>query len=147
MLVVMRRGGPQWLRAAYATVDPGQLRFGLAFLTLLGLLVALSAAAKATSRGWTLAMLVFCAVITLNAVAHIALAIAAGGYMPGLATAVVVCLPVSGWLLLRAFRQRWLPAPAGWTVAPLALVVHGPGLYALLSGIGALYRAFSRFAA
>jgi hypothetical protein len=147
MLELLRSTGPQWLQAFYATIGSGQLRFGLAFLTLLGLLLALAATTKTSSRGWTLSMLVFCAVISLNALAHIGLAIAVGGYMPGLATAVAICLPVSGWLLLRAFRQRWLPASVGWTVAPLAIVVHGPGLYALLTGLGALYRTFTGSAA
>ena len=147
MLEVLRNRGPQAFRAFYSTIGSGQLRFGLVFLTLLGLLVAFAAGRKTSSTAWTLSMLVFGAVITLNALAHIFLAFAVGGYMPGLATAVLACLPVSGGQLWRAYRQHWVPAAVGWTVAPLAVLVHGPVLFALLRGIGALYRIVSRAAA
>jgi hypothetical protein len=54
------------------------------------------------------------------------------GYAPGLVTALLLNLPFSLYLLRRAARERWLDRGALWTLAPAALLVHGPMLSALL---------------
>jgi hypothetical protein len=76
-------------------------------------------------------MMVLAALLGLNAVFHIVLSIQAGTYMPGLVTALLISLPVSATLLVRARQQRWVSARAFWTVLPVAVLIHGPVLDAV----------------
>ena len=73
-------------------------------------------------------MLVFAAVIGLNALAHLALSGVARTFMPGLVTAVLMTLPVAIVVCLRARRDRWVSTTAYRTAFPMALVIHGPVL-------------------
>jgi hypothetical protein len=76
-------------------------------------------------------MMVLAALLGLNAVFHIVLSIQTGAYMPGLVTAVLISLPVSVTLLVRARQQRWVSARAFWAVLPVAILIHGPVLDAV----------------
>ena len=71
--------------------------------------------------------------VLLNVVWHVAAAVVLfGGYAPGVATAVLLNLPFSIYLLRRAGRQRWLGPRALWALLPAAIVLHGPLLATLL---------------
>lgn len=82
--------------------------------------------------------LLFQSVVLLNTVPHVVAAIALRGYAPGLATAVVVNLPLSLHLLARAWHETWVERRAFAALAPAAVVVHGPGLAMLLGTLTAL---------
>jgi hypothetical protein len=126
MLRQLQSQAPRFLRSFYSQVDVSDLRFGLAVLTLLG--IALAAIAIRTSRatGSAYAMLVFGTVIGINAFAHIVLSVIFRAYMPGLLTAIFLCLPVAIALWYRVWKDAWIPRTWLWTVVPAALLVHGP---------------------
>jgi hypothetical protein len=71
-------------------------------------------------------------VMLLNVLAHVTIAVIAGGYAPGIVTAVLINLPFSLYLLRRALRERWVSGRAMLLLGPIALVIHGLGLPALL---------------
>lgn len=72
------------------------------------------------------------AVMLLNVAAHVAQALLTRGYVPGLATAVLLNLPFSLYLFHRAFWERWVSRKLLATLVPIALVVHGPVLMGLM---------------
>jgi hypothetical protein len=128
LLEFMQSGAPIALGAFYEGVNAAELRFSLAILTLGGLGVTAFAARFPITPGWAYAMLVFAAVIGVNAFAHIVMSGVARTYMPGLVTAVLLTLPVAISVLLRARRDSWVSTTAYWTAIPVALVIHGPVL-------------------
>jgi hypothetical protein len=76
----------------------------------------------------------------LNVFPHVAAAAALRSYSPGLATALVFNLPFSILLFRRAIRQQWVSRRALAWLPPAALLVHGPGLFALLWASGVWLR-------
>lgn len=126
MLNLMQSRAPVFVREFYEGIGVSELRLILVILIAAGVALAAAAARNPETRGWSYTMLVFGAVIGLNAVAHIGLAIAFGGYMPGLITAAFVSLPLFIALLVRSRKEGWVPANVYWTILPAALVVHGP---------------------
>ena len=135
MIQVLQTSGPAYVRGVYVGIEPSQLRMTLLGLTLIGLVLAMLAARAPTSRTLTFLMLVFVAVIGINALAHLALAVMLGGYMPGLLTAMAVNLPVAAFVATQAWRERWVPRWSLGLVVAGALVVHGPLLAALMSAV------------
>lgn len=144
MLATMASRGPGLLRAIYSGVDVAELRVSLIVLTALGLFVTLIAARNETSFASTYTMLVFAALIGINALMHIAFAIMFRAYTPGLVTALLLTLPVALLTLQRAVRERWLTRRAMWSVVPAAVFVHGPLLAAYLLGATRVARVFVR---
>ena len=139
LLEFMQSGAPIAFRAFYEGINATELRFSLTILTLVGLVVTALAARLALGPRGAYAMLVFAAVIGLNALAHVALSGIARTYMPGLVTAVLLTLPVAIMVFVRARRDNWVSATAYWTAFPLALVIHGPVLVLFVhTTIGAL---------
>lgn len=78
------------------------------------------------------------AVVALNVLWHVGAAVAFGGYVPGVVTAVLVNAPFSVYFFRRAAREGWLRPAALWATIPAAVAVHGPGLL----GFHALAQAF-----
>ena len=146
MLDLLQSRGPGYLRAFYSGIDAFTLRTSLLILTVLAILVTLAAARRPNRPGSAYAMLVFGAVIGLNALAHVALAVALRAYMPGLATALLLTLPVSALLLTLAHRERWVSSPVFWTILPAAIVVHGPVLLGFIRISTGIARSFTRSA-
>jgi hypothetical protein len=142
MLAMMQARGPALLRAFYSGIEVAELRVSLFILTALGLFLTLMAARNEESTGSAYTMLVFAALIGLNALMHIALAVTFRTYMPGLITAILLTLPLSLLVLSRAFRERWVPTRAYWSVIPAAVVVHGPLLAAFIIGTTRIARVF-----
>ena len=142
---------PRFLHSA-ATRAPGAIGAVLAQVDFHGFLVALVIAtslpfavvwwvwARPTSGAAVWTALCVQAVVAVNALWHAVVAIAVGGYTPGLATAVMVNAPFSVYLFRRASVERWTSRAALALVLPAALVVHGPVLLALLFFSGALQR-------
>ena len=128
MLDLMQSRAPMFLRSVYAGIQVSELRASLLVLTLAALALAAAASRAPNAAGWSYLMLLLGAVIGLNALAHVALTITFGAYMPGLITALVLTLPVSVAVLARGWRDRWVVPAAYWTLLPAAVVVHGPVL-------------------
>ncbi len=110
----------------------GQVWAALGVLTVVafGLAVWASADRESTVPVWLLLLLQ--TTLLINVLWHVGAAIVLfDGYAPGLATAILLNLPVSIYLLRRAAREEWISRGALWALLPSALLVHGP----LLSGL------------
>ena len=106
---------------------------GLLIVTIVGLFVGAWASLRPQSRAarWTLLLLQ--AVLLLNVFAHLGSAALLRGYSPGLATALLLNLPLSLYVFHRALREEWVSRSALLALVPAALVVHGPVLVGLLA--------------
>jgi len=144
LLQLMQSRAPNFLRSFYSGIRAADLRASLVILSAIGLCLAAIAARRTSSRAWSYVMLVFGAVIGLNGLAHVAFSIAWHGYMPGTLTAVCVTIPVSVALLIRSHREAWIAPSLRWTLAPAAIVVHGPVLAALIPLLVRLARFLTR---
>jgi hypothetical protein len=139
MLDLMQSRAPMFLRGFYSGIQASDLRASLLVLTVIALLLAALASRSPSAPGWSYVMLLMAAVIGLNALAHLGLAISFGTYMPGLITALVLTLPVSVAVLARGRRETWVAPGTWWTLLPAAVVVHGPVLAVFIrASIGAL---------
>lgn len=147
LLELMQGRAPGFLRSFYAGIQVSELRTSLLVLTVVALLLATAARRVPGSTGWSYTMLLFGAVIGLNAVAHVGLSIAFGTYVPGLVTAVALTLPVSLAVLVRGWRDRWIHPAAYWAILPAAVVVHGPVLAVFIRTTIGVFRMFTRGAA
>lgn len=105
-------------------VDPFEFRFAVTVLTLLALVLAvgcriepIAVFCRYSVSGYALAML-------LNVVfPHVAATIALRKYAPGLATALLLNLPVTVWLLHRAFDQDLIDPTIFIYTGPLTVLV------------------------
>jgi hypothetical protein len=127
----MQLDAPGFLRELHAGITVSELQAVLLILTAGVLIVIAIAAVFATADASAFGMIALAALLALNAVFHIGLFIQTGAYLAGLATAVLVSLPVAATLLLHARRQCWISAIAFWAAVPAAIFVHGPVLDAL----------------
>ena len=116
------------MRDFYAGITVFELQANLLILSALGFVVAAVAVRSSSASASAFGMMVFAALLGLNALLHIGLSIASRSYMPGLVTALLTTLPVSALLLHRARREAWVSTPAFWAVLPAAAVIHGPAL-------------------
>lgn len=128
LLRFMQSDAPGFLRDFYAGITVFELQANLLILTVLGFVVTAVAVRFSTISASAFGMMVFAALLGLNALLHIGLSIASRSYMPGLVTAVLITLPVSVLLLLRAQHEAWVSTSAFWAVMPVAAVIHGPVL-------------------
>ena len=71
-------------------------------------------------------------VVFINVFSHVGMAVLLRGYAPGLITALLVNLPFSIYLFRRALREGWLTRKNLAVLFPVGLLLHGPGLWALL---------------
>lgn len=72
------------------------------------------------------------AVMFINIFSHLGLMLYARGYVPGLATALVINLPFSLYLFSAGVKDRWLRWSDLGFLLPVALGVHVLGLLGLL---------------
>jgi hypothetical protein len=100
---------PGWSKRAvlwHSPVAPGSFRFSVAVLTVLAFVITWLSAELGKQTVW--AYLVFgCMVVTLANVLipHVALSVALRSYMPGVATAVTLNLPVLSLLVVMALKE------------------------------------------
>jgi hypothetical protein len=128
MLRFMQSDAPGFLRHAYAGITVPELRAVLLLLTAALLIVIAIAAAFPNTAASAFGLIMFTALLGLNAVFHIGLFMQTGVYAAGLATAVLLSLPVTAALLAQAKQQRWIASRAFWTALPAAILIHGPVL-------------------
>jgi len=113
------------------SVSYGQFLLALGLVTLAPYVFAASGPLERRSRAFLL-VLGTQMVVLVNVAAHLAVAIWARGYAPGLVTALLVNLPFSVFLFRRALRGSWVrPRDLAWLLVA-ALLVHGPGLVGLM---------------
>jgi|SRR5687767_9905529 len=144
LLQLMQSRAPDFVRSFYSEIRAPDLRGSLVILSAIGFCLAAIASRRITSRVWSYVMVVFGAVMGLNGLAHVAFSIAWDDYMPGTLTAVSVTIPVSLALLMRSHREAWIAPSLRWTLAPAAIVVHGPVLAALIPLLVRLARFLTR---
>ena len=114
-------------------ITPARFVAALIFVTLLGVAAGLWALARPRSRVALWALLLLQGVLLLNVISHLAAAVALRGYSPGLATALLLNLPLSLYVFRTAVGREWLPRAALIALIPAALLVHGPLLLGLLA--------------
>jgi heme/copper-type cytochrome/quinol oxidase subunit 4 len=132
LLTFMQSYAPAFVRGFYAGITIAELQINLIILTALGFAVSMAAASSRGSSASVFAMLVLAAVLALNALLHVGFSIGTRSYMPGVMTALLITLPLSLLLLVKARREAWLPTSAFWAVVPAAVFVHGPVLAVFL---------------
>lgn len=76
------------------------------------------------------AMVTITVAMLVNVAVHVSGAVLAGGYVPGLVTAVGINLPLFAHVVRRAVGEGWVRRWAAIIVA--AVLLHGPGLWTLL---------------
>ncbi|MBV9110459.1 MAG: HXXEE domain-containing protein [Gemmatimonadetes bacterium] len=108
-----------------------QVYVGLLLATVVPWLSWLAGAARRETRAGIAALLLIQCVVLANVAWHVGAAFWLHGYAPGLATALVLNLPFSIWLLQRAWRERWIRRPMLAGFLPLAVLLHGPVVFAL----------------
>ena len=140
MVGMMQSRAPVFLRALYSGINVGELRINLLVLTAVGLSLAVLAARAPLTTGWSYVMLVFGAVIGLNALAHIGLSIWFRSYLPGLGTGTLITLPLVVALVRKAWYERWVSRLAFWSTAGAAILIHGPLLVFLIRSVGGASR-------
>ena len=130
----LRERLPDEVRPMATHLDAGSLRLALLWVTLLAFLVILWAAWRPESRLARWCALAVQAVVALNVLSHLMVSLMVlRGYAPGLITALGVNAPLSVHLFRRARRERWIASWSWWLLPAAAVVLHGPGLIALLS--------------
>jgi hypothetical protein len=128
---------PGWSKRAgswYAPVAPGVFRFAAAVLTVLAFAVTwLSSESGKQTVCTYLAFGYMVAMLANVLVPHITASVALRSYMPGVATAVTLNLPVLSLLVVMALREGYV---SGWKAAAYSAGVAG----LLLASIPALFK-------
>lgn len=118
----------------FQTPPLANVRIGLILFALIPAAILCLAAFRPSPRLAFITCMIAAMTVTNALVPHIALALATGGYGPGLVSAVLLTLPVGLFTLHTARRQSWLSS-ARW----LAAIATGVALLPLvLAGFWAL---------
>jgi glycopeptide antibiotics resistance protein len=129
---------PGWSKRAvlwHSPVTPGSFRFAAAVLTILAFAVTWLSARSGKQTVWTYLAFGYMAAVLANVlIPHIALTVALRSYMPGVATGVVLNLPVLSLLVVMALKEGYV---SGWKAAEYSAGVAG----LLLLFIPALFKS------
>lgn len=130
--LVLERLPDAW-RAILGPITLGQAWAALLGVTLIPFLLAAWATLRPERAEPIWLLLLVQTTLLLNVLWHVGAAIVLfEGYAPGLATAVLLNLPFSVYLLRRAAKENWVSKRARWALLPSAFLVHGPGISGLL---------------
>lgn len=110
---------------------PRQIYGALLVATVVPWVIWLAGAARRETRTGIAALLFVQCLVLVNVAWHVGAAAWLHGYAPGLATALAINLPFSVWLLWRAWRERWIGRRVLAAFVPLAVLLHGPTVFAL----------------
>jgi hypothetical protein len=103
----------------WATVETGSFRFAAAVLSLLALLAAWLASVGGAHSLGAYFLAGYAAAMVLNVfLPHVAATVALRAYAPGTATALLLNLPLGGWLVYRSFAEQ--------RIEPVVFAVSGP---------------------
>jgi heme/copper-type cytochrome/quinol oxidase subunit 4 len=127
---------PAWARRTgfwHTPVSPGVFRFAAAVLTVLAFAVTALSAESGKQSIWTYLAFGSMVVTLANVlIPHLAASVAQRSYMPGLATAVALNLPVLSLLVVMALREGYVSGAraAAYSVAVAGcLVAFIPALF------------------
>jgi hypothetical protein len=128
---------PGWSKRAVlwrSPVTPGSFRFTVVVLTVLAFAVTGLSAGSGKQTVWTYLAFGYIAAVLANVlIPHLALTVALRSYMPGIATAVALNLPVLSLLVVLAIREGYV---SGWKAAAYSVGVAG----ILLASIQILFK-------
>jgi hypothetical protein len=128
---------PGWSKRAvlwHSPVTPGSFRFAAAVLTILAFAVTWLSARSGKQTVWTYLAFGYMAAVLANVlIPHIALTVALRSYMPGVATAVTLNLPVLSLLVVLALKEEYV---SGVKAAEYSVGVAG----LLLASIPTLFK-------
>jgi len=128
---------PGWSKRAvlwHSPVTPGSFRFTAAVLTVLAFAVTWLSAISGKQTVWTYLAFGYMAAVLANVlIPHLALTVALRSYMPGVATAVLLNLPVLTLLAVYALREGYV---SGWKAVGFCVGVSG----ALVASLFALFK-------
>ncbi|MGB8065465.1 MAG: HXXEE domain-containing protein [Candidatus Sulfotelmatobacter sp.] len=118
-----------------ATVTPGVFRFGAAFLTIAAFAVTWLSFRSDKQTVWIYLTFGYMVAMLANVlIPHVGVSVVLRSYMPGLATAVALNLPVLSLLVVLALREKYV---SGWKAAaysvgvPVLLLLSIPALFKL----------------
>jgi hypothetical protein len=128
---------PDWSKRVgrwHSPIAPGVFRFAAAVLTVLAFVVTWLSAGSGKQTVWTyLAFGYMVAMLANVLIPHVAASVALRSYTPGVATAVVLNLPVLSLLVVLALREGYV---SGWEAA-----AYSAGVASLLAlSIPALFK-------
>jgi hypothetical protein len=129
---------PSRLHVLLPPITDRQLLISLAIVTAIPYIIALVCDLKRKRGPGVYLLLGFQSVMLVNVLAHVMMSILISGYAPGVATAVVLNLPFSIYLLLTAVNDRWVSRRALAFLGVAAVIIHTvglPGLIILASGL------------
>ena len=113
---------PEWSRRAgrwHAPVVPGVFRFAVTILTAVALVLAWLSFRSGRQSIWTYMAFGYMVAMLLNVlIPHLAATVALRRYMPGLATALALNLPVLSLLAILALRENYV---SGWKAIEYSL--------------------------
>jgi hypothetical protein len=128
---------PGWSKRAvlwHSPVTPGSFRFAVVVLTVLAFAVTWLSAISGKQTVWTYLAFGYMAAVLANVlIPHIALTVTLRSYMPGVATAVALNLPVLSLLVVLALREGYV---SGWKAVAYSIGVAG----ILLASIQILFK-------
>jgi len=117
---------PGWSKRAvlwHNPVTPGFFRFVVTVLTVLAFAVTWLSAESGKQTVWTYLAFGYMVTVLANVlIPHVALTVALRSYMPGVATAVALNLPVLSLLVVLAIREGYV---SGWKAAEYSVGVAG----------------------
>ena len=128
---------PGWSKRAvlwHSPVTPGSFRFAVVVLTVLAFAVTGMSASSGKQTVWTYLIFGYMAAVLANVlIPHLALTVSLRSYMPGVATAVALNLPVLSLLVVLALREGYV---SGWKAVAFCIGVSG----VLVASIPALFK-------
>jgi len=120
---------PEPFAVIAARLTPAVFAQVLIALSVLAFSLAAFVAARPASRAALWLLLTLETTVAINVVAHLATAaLVFRGYVPGLATAVLLNAPFAVYCIRRSWREQWLSRTALRAMVPAAFVLHGPVL-------------------
>ena len=123
----MRRLLPEPFASLAASLSYSTMLCALTVLSALAFLIAWAAAARPKSQRTMWALLVLEAAVGVNVVVHLLGAVIVFyGYVPGLATALLINAPFAIYCFRRARREQWVSAAALRATVPASLILHEP---------------------
>jgi hypothetical protein len=129
---------PGWSKRAvlwHSPVTPGTFRLSVAVLTVLAFAITWLSVLSGKQTVWTYLVFGYMAAALVNVlIPHIALTVALRSYMPGVATAVALNLPVLSLLVVLAISGGYV---SGWKAAEYSVGMAG----LLLASIQILFKA------
>lgn len=142
MLSVFQEHTPDWVVQALpgGVFPPTGRQFAVMLLlvTLLAFGLALLPGVRRARGPRTQLLAVLQMLMLVNGLSHLAAAALTGGYVPGLATALVFNLPFSLLFFVQGLKDGWIRAQSLSYLLAGAFLLHGPGLLGLAVAAGVL---------